>query len=131
MGIFAAAAALFGKGESQDADRQSRGPRPVATTESKPTVLVIDDDPSFLAAIRRGRYPRGVARFQHAPFQRRRYPPVFAQVEPGYESVGDFRSETRRVAGGIPRTNRSVPAQTIQQLRSIEDARRSSAIQSR
>jgi len=52
MGIFAAAAALFGKGESQDADRQSTGPRPVATTESKATVLVIDDDPSFLDAMR-------------------------------------------------------------------------------
>ena len=52
MGIFAAAAALFGKGESQDTEQQSTAPRPADSTDSKATVLVIDDDPSFLDAMR-------------------------------------------------------------------------------
>jgi CheY-like chemotaxis protein len=52
MSIFAAAAALFGRGELQDAEGQSKAPRPVDTTKSKPTILVIDDDPGFLDAMR-------------------------------------------------------------------------------
>jgi CheY-like chemotaxis protein len=52
MGIFSAAAALFGKGWSQNTEPEPRASRPVADTESKATVLIIDDDPSFLEAMR-------------------------------------------------------------------------------
>jgi CheY-like chemotaxis protein len=52
MGIFAAAVALFGRDELREPERQSRDPRPVASPKPKPTVLVIDDDPSFLDAMR-------------------------------------------------------------------------------
>ena len=52
MSIFAAAVALFGKSELQDVEGRSKAPRPADTTKPKPTVLVIDDDPGFLDAMR-------------------------------------------------------------------------------
>ena len=52
MGIFAAAVALLSRDEFRYAEPRSRAPQPVATTKSKSTVLVIDDDPNFLEAMR-------------------------------------------------------------------------------
>jgi CheY-like chemotaxis protein len=52
MGIFGAAVALFGKGGSQPVEKKPRARHPDETTESKATILIIDDDPSFLDTMR-------------------------------------------------------------------------------
>ncbi len=52
MGIFGAAVALFGKGESHAAEKRSLARHPDDSTEPKPTILIIDDDPSFLDTMR-------------------------------------------------------------------------------
>jgi len=54
MGILTAAVALFGKGGNglQDSEERSVARRPDAGSEAKSTVLIIDDDPSFLETMR-------------------------------------------------------------------------------
>jgi CheY-like chemotaxis protein len=52
MGILGAAVALFGKGESQPVRDNSRANHSDDITESKATILIIDDDPSFLDSMR-------------------------------------------------------------------------------
>src|SRR5271167_430420 len=52
MGIFTAAVALFSNGGVGQLERKPRGVRSDDDTEAKGTVLVIDDDPTFLEAIR-------------------------------------------------------------------------------
>jgi two-component system response regulator RegX3 len=52
MGIFGAAFALFGKGGSQAAEQKLRAKRSGDPTEPKTTILIIDDDPSFLDTMR-------------------------------------------------------------------------------
>ena len=52
MGIFGAAVALFGKSGSQSIELRPRTKHSVDTTEPKATILVIDDDPSFLDTMR-------------------------------------------------------------------------------
>jgi CheY-like chemotaxis protein len=52
MGIFGAAVALFGKNGSQSVEQSPRARHPDDTTESKATILIIDDDPSFLETMR-------------------------------------------------------------------------------
>lgn len=52
MGIFGAAVALFGKGGSQSFGQKSRARHPVDPAEPKATIVIIDDDPSFLDTMR-------------------------------------------------------------------------------
>jgi len=52
MGIFGAAVALFGKGGSQTVGQKLRAKHPINPDEPKATILIIDDDPSFLDAMR-------------------------------------------------------------------------------
>lgn len=52
MGIFGAAVALFGKGGSQPVEDRPRARHADDTTPSKATILIIDDDPSFLDSMR-------------------------------------------------------------------------------
>jgi CheY-like chemotaxis protein len=54
MGIFTAAVALFSKGGNGHVDREERSAAsgPDAGSQSKATVLIIDDDPSFLDTMR-------------------------------------------------------------------------------
>ena len=52
MGIFGAAVALFGKGGSQPVEQRSRVRHPDDDAEPKATILIIDDDPSFLDTMR-------------------------------------------------------------------------------
>src|SRR5579863_3744661 len=52
MGIFGAAVALFGKGGSQPVKDRPRASHSDDTTQSKGTILIIDDDPSFLDSMR-------------------------------------------------------------------------------
>ena len=52
MGIFTAAIALLTKSGSQDTEEPRRVKHAPDGTESKPTVLIIDDDSSFLDAMR-------------------------------------------------------------------------------
>jgi CheY-like chemotaxis protein len=52
MGIFGAAVALFGKSGSQPIEPRSRRKHTDDTTEPKKTILIIDDDPSFLDTMR-------------------------------------------------------------------------------
>ncbi len=52
MGIFGAAVALFGKGGSQAVGQKPRAKHPADTAEPKATILIIDDDPSFLDTMR-------------------------------------------------------------------------------
>jgi CheY-like chemotaxis protein len=52
MGIFTAAVALFSNGGASQLERKPRGDYSVDEAEAKGTVLVIDDDPTFLEAIR-------------------------------------------------------------------------------
>jgi len=52
MGIFGAAFALFGKGGSQAAEQKLRAKHFVDPAEPKTTILIIDDDPSFLDTMR-------------------------------------------------------------------------------
>jgi CheY-like chemotaxis protein len=52
MGIFTAAAALFGNGGLQDTQEQPRGRNRADNSVAKPTVLIIDDDPSYLDTMR-------------------------------------------------------------------------------
>jgi two-component system, cell cycle sensor histidine kinase and response regulator CckA len=52
MGIFTAAVALFSNGGVGQLERKPRGARSDDDAETKGTVLVIDDDPTFLEAIR-------------------------------------------------------------------------------
>jgi CheY-like chemotaxis protein len=51
MGIFTAAIALMGKGGLRDTE-EPRARHSVDGSESRPTVLIIDDDASFLEAMR-------------------------------------------------------------------------------
>jgi CheY-like chemotaxis protein len=52
MGIFTAAVALFSNGGVGQRERQPRGAGPSDDNEGKGTILVIDDDPNFLEAIK-------------------------------------------------------------------------------
>jgi CheY-like chemotaxis protein len=52
MGILGAAVALFGKSGSQSIQLRPRANHSVDTAEPKTTILVIDDDPSFLDTMR-------------------------------------------------------------------------------
>lgn len=52
MGIFTAAVALFSNGGVGQQEKKPRRARPDDDFEPKGTVLVIDDDPTFLEAIR-------------------------------------------------------------------------------
>ena len=52
MGIFSAAIALLGKGVSRDTEERPRARHSGDGTDPKSTVLVIDDDTSFLEAMR-------------------------------------------------------------------------------
>ncbi len=52
MGIFTAAVALFSNGGVGQRERKPRGAHSDDEAEPKGTVLVIDDDPTFLEAIR-------------------------------------------------------------------------------
>jgi CheY-like chemotaxis protein len=52
MGIFTAAAALFGNGGLQDTQEQPKGKSRPVSTAAKATVLIIDDDPSYLDTMR-------------------------------------------------------------------------------
>ena len=52
MGIFGAAVALFGKGGSQPVEQRSGVRHPDDDAEPKATILIIDDDPSFLDTMR-------------------------------------------------------------------------------
>jgi two-component system cell cycle sensor histidine kinase/response regulator CckA len=52
MGIFTAAAALFGKGGLQDTQEEPRGRSRPDSSAAKATVLIIDDDPSYLDTMR-------------------------------------------------------------------------------
>jgi CheY-like chemotaxis protein len=52
MGIFTAAVALFSNGGMGQLERKTQGARSGDDAETKGTVLVIDDDPTFLEAIR-------------------------------------------------------------------------------
>jgi CheY-like chemotaxis protein len=52
MGIFTAAAALFGKGGLQDTQEQPQGTHRPDSSGAKSTVLIIDDDPSYLDTMR-------------------------------------------------------------------------------
>ena len=52
MGIFGAAVALFGKGGSHAFEPRPQARHPDDTTEPKVTILIIDDDPNFLDAMR-------------------------------------------------------------------------------
>src|ERR1700722_15704577 len=52
MGIFTAAIALFGNGGPGQLEKKPRGVRSDDEPQTRGTVLVIDDDPTFLEAIR-------------------------------------------------------------------------------
>ncbi|HUJ72100.1 MAG TPA: response regulator [Verrucomicrobiae bacterium] len=52
MGIFTAAIALMGRGGLRDTEESPRARHSGDGTESRPTVLIIDDDTSFLEAMR-------------------------------------------------------------------------------
>jgi CheY-like chemotaxis protein len=52
MGIFSAAVALFGNGGTGQLEKKPRRARSDDDVEAKGTVLVIDDDPTILEAIR-------------------------------------------------------------------------------
>jgi two-component system response regulator CpxR len=52
MGIFGAAVALFGKDGSRATAQEPRARHPADTAEPKATILIIDDDPSFLDTMR-------------------------------------------------------------------------------
>jgi CheY-like chemotaxis protein len=52
MGIFKAAAALFGNGGLQDTQEQPNGRTRADSSVAKSTVLIIDDDPSYLDTMR-------------------------------------------------------------------------------
>ncbi len=52
MGIFGAAVALFGKSGSQTVGHKPRAKHPADPNEPKTTILIIDDDPGFLDAMR-------------------------------------------------------------------------------
>src|SRR6266404_4940035 len=52
MGIFTAAVALFSNGGAGEPEKEPRSVRCGNDTETKGTILVIDDDPSFLESIR-------------------------------------------------------------------------------
>jgi len=52
MGIFTAAMALFGKGGEQTEERLPEARRPADTSGHKCTILIIDDDPTFLETMR-------------------------------------------------------------------------------
>ncbi len=52
MGIFSAAVALFGNGGTGQLEKKPRGVRSDDEPQTRGTVLVIDDDPTFLEAIR-------------------------------------------------------------------------------
>jgi len=52
MGIFTAAAALFTKGGSQIVEDEPAARRPADPSAKKLTILIIDDDPTFLEAMR-------------------------------------------------------------------------------
>ena len=52
MGIFGAAVALFAKSGSQPFEQKSRTRHPADSTEPKATIVIIDDDPSFLDTMR-------------------------------------------------------------------------------
>jgi CheY-like chemotaxis protein len=52
MGIFGAAVALFGRGGSQAVEQEPWAKHLVDTTKPKATILIIDDDPSFLDTMR-------------------------------------------------------------------------------
>lgn len=52
MGIFGAAVALFGKSGSHAFEQRPRAKHTDETTEPKATILIIDDDPSFLDTMR-------------------------------------------------------------------------------
>jgi CheY-like chemotaxis protein len=52
MGIFRAAAALFGNGGLQDTQEQLSGKNRADSSVAKSTVLIIDDDPSYLDTMR-------------------------------------------------------------------------------
>ena len=52
MGIFTAAVALFGNGSADEPQKKLPGTRSDDETVAKDTILVIDDDPTFLESIR-------------------------------------------------------------------------------
>jgi two-component system, cell cycle sensor histidine kinase and response regulator CckA len=52
MGIFTAAAALLGKGGLQDTQEQPQARHRADSSVAKSTVLIIDDDPSYLDTMR-------------------------------------------------------------------------------
>jgi two-component system, cell cycle sensor histidine kinase and response regulator CckA len=52
MGIFSAAVALFGNGGTGQLEKKPRSVRSDDEPQTRGTVLVIDDDPTFLEAIR-------------------------------------------------------------------------------
>ena len=52
MGIFTAAVALFSNGSVDQPEKETRGTRSDDGAGAKGTILIIDDDPSFLESIR-------------------------------------------------------------------------------
>jgi CheY-like chemotaxis protein len=52
MGIFTAAAALLGKGGLQTTEERPEARRPADPSAKKCTILIIDDDPTFLETMR-------------------------------------------------------------------------------
>jgi CheY-like chemotaxis protein len=52
MGILGAAVALFGKSGSPGFEQRPRARHSVDTAKTRPTILVIDDDPNFLDTMR-------------------------------------------------------------------------------